>query len=65
MPDLTEHRIKRYQKVSNILTALDIILAISIILTGSQINSPFGSAALIFGLCMLALVTTLKIFQKW
>ncbi len=66
MVHLMEHPAPKYEKVRNILSILDILLAVSIIITASRImETAFGSATLIFGFIMLAITTTLRIFQKW
>jgi len=63
---LMEHPAPKYEKVRNILSFLDILLAVIIIFTASRImDTPLGNAALVFGFIMLTIATTLKIFQKW
>ena len=57
---------KRYILTRNILTFLDIFIAILIIITARQLReTEFGLYTLIFGFVMLTITTILKVFQKW
>lgn len=58
--------IKKYSLARNVLTFLDILLAVLIIICAWKLYStPLGPAALTFGLVMLTITTVLKVLQKW
>lgn len=57
---------ENYKVAHNIVTILDIILALMIIFFAYRIiGTTFGAAALSFGLAMIVITTILKIVQKW
>jgi hypothetical protein len=57
---------KRYILARNLLAVLDIFLALLITFTARYLtDTPFGKAALTFGLIMIAITTVLKISHNW
>jgi len=56
---------KKYRILRNIITSLDILLALLIIIFSQKlIGDSFGIAALTFGFIMLTIVTFLLVLQK-
>ena len=57
---------KPFKTARILLSVFDIILALTIIICSSTLlKNPIGGVYLIFGLVMLTIVTTLRIFEHW